>query len=98
MGTARPPRIAWSFTSADTGLFVPIWRFVCNGHLLIARLAAGGVKRRSGASMRALFHRKPLDDFVVCVRADDGRCDLRRAVAVGPPRAAAKRWQRGNRL
>ena len=42
--------------------------------------------------LKAPFHpREPLDDTVVCVRADDGRGDLRRALAVEPPRACRAR-------
>jgi hypothetical protein len=46
-----------NFTSADTG-FLRISPFVCHGYLSIAGLAAGGVKRRSGASLWAPLHRK----------------------------------------
>ena len=69
----------------------PISRFpdVFCLQLSIAGLAAGGVKRRIGCFCRKRRStREPLDDTVVCVRADDGRGDLRRALAVGPRRAA----------
>src|ERR1700687_2164967 len=94
-------RKASNFSSADTPLslgFGPCLATLANSQLSIAGLAAGGVKRRIGASVRALFARNLLDDVVVCVRADDGRGDLRRAVAVGPTRPAARGWQRGGRL
>ena len=44
------------------------------------------------------FAREPLDDAVVCVRADDGRGDLCRALAVESRRVRGGRRQRGGRL
>ncbi len=44
------------------------------------------------------FYRNPFDDAVVCVRADDGCGDFRRALAAGPKPGHAKRRQRGHRL
>src|SRR6266567_6469225 len=93
-------RKASSFSSPDI-LFPRILSLsatLANAQLSIAGLAARGVKRRIGAWMLALFARNLLDDVVVCVRADDGRGDLRRVVAVGPTWPAAKGWQRDGRL
>src|SRR3982074_285868 len=66
--------------------------------LSIARLAARGVKRRIGACVWAPCSRNPLDDVVVCVRANDGRSDLRRALAVEPRSPTTERRQRGGGL
>src|SRR5258705_5144580 len=99
--TRRQPRSkASSVSSPDTLLclgFEPACT-LANAQLSIAGLAAGGVKRRIGAPALALLGRNLLDDVVVCVRADDGRGDLRRAVAVGPTWSAAKGRQRDGRL
>src|SRR5436309_8260316 len=71
---------------------------LAKSQLSIAGLAARGVKRRIGARMLARFARNLLDDVVVCVRADDGCGDLRRAVAAEPTWPAANGWQRDGRL
>jgi hypothetical protein len=89
-------RKASPFTSANARFSQAFQVFPAaagNRHLLIARLAASGVKRRHGAGWLAPFHRNPLDEPVVGVRADDGRGDLRRALAAGSRQPSAKRWQ-----
>ena len=89
LGSESPP--AWPSGRLPSGCFLP--------QLSIAGLAAGGVKRRIGACLRrAVPPREPLDDAVVCVRADDGRGDLRRALAVEPRLFCAGRRQRGGGL